>query len=86
MKWLYCHIKANDSKKIQDVESYRSFLQAKQKHSAVASAINDLGVHGLARCSGHGLDGFKRYVVLSIVERNIIKKYLEQFSGDGVVD
>ena len=78
--------KGKRSKMTQEIESSETFLQAKQKHSAVASAINDLGVHGLARCSGHGLDGFKRYVVLSIVERNIIKKYLEQFSGDGVVD
>ena len=58
-------------KPIQDIEPSQAFLQAKQEHSAVESAINGLGVHGLDRCPDHGLDGFKRYVALSIVGRNL---------------
>ena len=63
--------KGKRSQKIQEIESSQAFLQAKQKHSAVESAINGLGVHGLDRCPDHGLDGFKRYVALSIVGRNL---------------
>ena len=63
--------KGKRSKKIQEIESSQDFLQAKQKHSAVESAINGLGVHGLDRCPDRGLDGFKRYVALSIVGRNL---------------
>jgi hypothetical protein len=63
--------KGKRSKKTQEIESSRAFLQAKKKHSAVESAINGLGVHGLDRCPDHGLDGFKRYVALSIVGRNL---------------
>ncbi len=63
--------KGKRSQKIQEIESSQDFLQAKKKHSAVESAINGLGVHGLDRCPDHGLDGFKRYVALSIVARNL---------------
>jgi len=63
--------KGKRSKKTQETESSETFLQAKKKHSAVESAINGLGVHGLDRCPDHGLDGFKRYVALSIVGRNL---------------
>ncbi len=63
--------KGKRSKKIQEIESSQAFLQAKQKHSAVESAINGLGVHGLDRCPDHGLEAFKRYVALSIVGRNL---------------
>lgn len=63
--------KGKRSQKTQEIESSSSFLQAKQKHSAVESAINGLGVHGLDRCPDRGLDGFKRYVALSIVGRNL---------------
>ena len=30
-----------------------------------------LEVHGLDRCPDQGIDGFKRYVALAVVERNI---------------
>jgi len=39
--------------------------------AAVESAINALEVHGLDRCLDHGLAGFKRYVALAVVARNI---------------
>ena len=49
------------------------FLQIKRKHSAVESAINALQVHGLDKCRDHGLEGFKRYVAIAVVARNIQK-------------
>jgi transposase, IS5 family len=52
-------------------ESAPEFVTARQQHSAVESAINALGVHGLDLCRDHGLDGFKRYVALAVVARNI---------------
>ena len=38
---------------------------------AVESAINALEVHGLDRCPDHGIAGFRRYVALAVVARNI---------------
>jgi IS5 family transposase len=52
-------------------ESAPEFTEARQQHSAVESAINALGVHGLDLCRDHGIDGFKRYVALAVVARNI---------------
>jgi IS5 family transposase len=52
-------------------ESAPEFIEARQQHSAVESAINALGVHGLDLCRDHGIDGFKRYVALAVVARNI---------------
>ena len=52
-------------------ESSPEFTEARQQHSAVESAINALGVHGLDLCRDHGIDGFKRYVALAVVARNI---------------
>lgn len=46
-------------------------MKARKKHSAVESAINALEVHGLNKCPDHGIEGFKRYVALAIVARNI---------------
>jgi hypothetical protein len=63
--------KGKRSKKIQELESSEAFQQAREKHSAVESAINALGVHGLDRCPDCGLAGFNRYVSLSIVARNL---------------
>jgi len=59
------------SQKAKLIESSDEFKQAINKHSAVESAINALEVHGLDKCRDHGIDGFKRYVALSIVARNI---------------
>ena len=52
-------------------ESTPEFVRLRRQHSAVESAINALGVHGLDQCPDHGIDGFKRYVALAIVARNI---------------
>jgi hypothetical protein len=52
-------------------ESDPEFVRLRRQHSAVESAINALGVHGLDKCRDHGIDGFKRYVALAVVARNI---------------
>ena len=63
--------KGKRSEKTQAWESSEDFKQARQHHSAVESAINALEVHGLDRCPDKGIAGFKRYVALSIVARNL---------------
>ena len=35
------------------------------------SAINALEQHGCDRCPDHGIDGFKRYVALRVLARNL---------------
>ncbi|MCU7913374.1 MAG: ISNCY family transposase, partial [Candidatus Thiodiazotropha sp. (ex Lucinoma aequizonata)] len=35
------------------------------------SVINALEHHGLDKCPDQGIDGFKRYIALAIVARNI---------------
>ena len=52
-------------------ESAAEFVEARQQHSGVESAINALGVHGLDMCRDHGIHGFKRYVALAVLARNI---------------
>ncbi len=54
-------------------ESSQDFKTAKRKHSAVESGINALEVHGLDKCLDYGLIGFKRYVAMAVVGRNIQK-------------
>lgn len=52
-------------------ENDPEFIRLRRSHCAVESAINALEVHGLDRCLDHGIDGFKRYVALAVVARNI---------------
>jgi hypothetical protein len=52
-------------------ESDEEFVQLRRQHSAVESAINALEQHGLDVCPDHGIVGFKRYVALAVVARNI---------------
>jgi uncharacterized protein YfkK (UPF0435 family) len=59
------------SEKDIEIESDKEFVKYKRKHSAVESAINALENHGLDRCLDHGTAGFKRYVSLAVVARNI---------------
>jgi IS5 family transposase len=47
------------------------FIHLRRRHSAVESAINALEAHGLDICRDHGIDGFKRYVALAVVGRNL---------------
>jgi hypothetical protein len=55
----------------QEIENSEEFIQARRKHSAVESSISALKNHGLERCPDHGLHGFKRYVGMAVVARNI---------------
>jgi hypothetical protein len=59
------------SRERKAVEQSEAFVKARRTHSAVESAINALEVHGLDKCPDHGIEGFKRYVALAIVTRNI---------------
>jgi hypothetical protein len=52
-------------------ESEEEYKYLRRKHSAVESGINALENHGLDRCLDNGIFGFKRYVALSIVARNL---------------
>ncbi len=54
-------------------ESDGAFVAARKAHSAVESGINALAVHGLDKCPDHGIGGFKRYVALAVLSRNIQK-------------
>ena len=61
------------SSKEQERETGDAFVAARKAHSAVESGINALEVHGLDTCLDHGIDGFKRYVALAVLSRNIQK-------------
>jgi IS5 family transposase len=55
----------------RNYESTGSFKALRRAHAAVESGINALENHGLDRVVDYGLDGFERYVALSVVARNI---------------
>jgi IS5 family transposase len=59
------------SAKDKEVEQSQEFVESRRKHSAVESSINALENHGLDRCLDHGLHGFKRYVAIAVLARNI---------------
>lgn len=63
--------KGKPSAQQQAEEDTDEFVAARNRHSRVESAINALGNHGLDRCLDHGLHGFKRYVALAVLARNI---------------
>ena len=55
----------------RQIEFSKEFIEARHKHAAVESAINALENHGLDRCRDNGIIGFKRYVALAVLARNI---------------
>lgn len=63
--------KGKRSEAQREREAAPDFIRLRRQHAAVESAINALEVHGLDRCLDHGLDGFKRYLALAVVARNI---------------
>lgn len=65
--------KGRCNKHEQERQSSAQFKASRRQHSAVESGINALEVHGLDRCLDHGIKGFKRYVALAVVARNIQK-------------
>jgi transposase, IS5 family len=52
-------------------EGSDEFKKLRNQHSGVEPAINALGQNGLDRCPDHGIKGFKCYVALAVVSRNI---------------
>ena len=52
-------------------EGSDEFKKLRNKHSGVESAINGLEQGGLDVCPDHGIHGFKRYVGLAVLSRNI---------------
>lgn len=52
-------------------EGSEQFKSLKRRHAAVESAINALECHGLDRCRDRGIVGFRRYVALAVVARNL---------------
>jgi hypothetical protein len=68
-------------------EGCEQFGELRKKHAAVESAINALEHHGLDRCKDFGVEGFKRYVALAIVARNIhrLGTILQQQEGEKVM-
>ena len=63
--------KGRRTAQVQTIEGSVEFVAARRKHAAVESAINALENHGLDRCLDHGITGFKRYVALAVLARNI---------------
>ncbi len=61
--------KLNKEEKVR--ESDKKFKQLRYAHSAVESNINMLEHHGLNRCVDKGLNGYKRYVGLSVLAYNL---------------
>ena len=59
------------TKETAEIENSSEFKERRRKHSAVESSIAALANHGLDRCPDHGLTGFKRYVALGILARNM---------------
>ncbi len=59
------------SEKNKAIESDPEFIRRRHQHSAVESAINGLEAGGLDRCPDDGIEGFKRYVALGVVARNL---------------
>lgn len=55
----------------KELECSEDFISGRKRHSAVESAISALDNHGLDMCPDHGIYGFKRYVALAVLARNI---------------
>lgn len=55
----------------KQIEQSQLFVRSRYQHAAVESAINALENHGLDRCLDHGINGFKRYVALAVLSRNV---------------
>jgi hypothetical protein len=59
------------SQKDKQIEHSKEFVEARHQHAAVESAIHALENHALDRCPDHGIWGFKRYVALAVLARNL---------------
>ena len=68
---VYLPKKGKLSLQEKEISQAEEVLEARRRHSSVESAINGLEHSGLDRCLDHRIKGFKRYVALSILARNI---------------
>lgn len=59
------------AKDAREIENTAEFKDRRRKHAAVESSIAALANHGLDRCPDHGVTGFKRYVAIGILARNM---------------
>jgi transposase, IS5 family len=71
LKTLVLPKKGKRNKAEHKEETSEEFIRFKRKHSAVESAVNGLENHGLDRCFDHGIHGFKRYISLAVLSRNL---------------
>ena len=55
----------------KEEESDPLFFNARQKHSAIESNINELENRGLGRCKDKGYDGFKEYIGVGVMAYNM---------------
>ncbi len=68
---VYLPQKGRLSEARKEIEYSDDFIDACKKHSTVEASIACLINHGLDICPDHGIFGFKRYVGLAVVARNI---------------
>lgn len=59
------------NKEEKERESNKTFKSLRNAHSAIESNINMLEHHGLNRCFDKGIDGYKRYIGLSVLAYNL---------------
>jgi IS5 family transposase len=59
------------NKEEKERESDKEFIRLRKQHPSVESAINGLNHSGLDRCPDSGIYGFKRYVGLGVLARNL---------------
>jgi len=59
------------NKEEKERESEKEFIRLRKQHPSVESAINGLNHSGLDRCPDSGIHGFKRYVGLGVLARNL---------------
>ena len=73
VKLLVMPKKGKSSAEDLERQSDPQWIHWRKKHAAVESAINALEHHGLDRCLDHGIAGFKRYVALAVLARNVLR-------------
>jgi len=71
LKNVFLPKKGKLSEDRKNIEYSDNFLKARKAHSKVEGSIGCLVNHGLDICRDRGIDGFKRYISLAIVARNI---------------
>lgn len=59
------------SKERQKVEREPEFIRLRHAHSAIESTINGLDHSGLDRCPDRTVTGFRRYVAIGVIARNL---------------